>query len=313
MKICDINDSKIKDYIVLLPKCDYDIKDSVEYSFKNVFYLDYDLNENDAEILIDYINNKLKQLILFDYDDFYRLILPYIKKSKKISWIYKNNCASLTDGCVRATFSNIMEFYDRNIINKIGCLDYATYEVLRNAKYNVSYVMLDIDPKSVKKAKVKSKTIGLIGSDFNPNHNIYNQLSALKMVDYDYVKIISSMKATKEFIPFFEIKAEEMGTINEVMSDNFVNLYCNFTFTNNELILKSLDSGVPCLLGNTDIFDKYIELKKSLVLNSDDDINEIAHKLNLIKKNKKNILDQYLKFRKDYSTNSLKTIKNFLK
>ena len=41
MKINEINSLKKKDYIVLLPKCDYDIYDSVTYSFHNVFYLYY--------------------------------------------------------------------------------------------------------------------------------------------------------------------------------------------------------------------------------------------------------------------------------
>ena len=39
MKINEINSLKKKDYIVLLPKCDYDIYDSVTYSFHNVFVL----------------------------------------------------------------------------------------------------------------------------------------------------------------------------------------------------------------------------------------------------------------------------------
>ena len=67
MKINEINSLKKKDYIVLLPKCDYDIYDSVTYSFHNVFYLDYSFEKNDAQILIDYVNQtENMQLILFD-------------------------------------------------------------------------------------------------------------------------------------------------------------------------------------------------------------------------------------------------------
>ena len=55
MNILDINKLKDKDYIVLLPKCDYDIRSSVEYSFKNVFYLDYELTKEHADVLIDFV------------------------------------------------------------------------------------------------------------------------------------------------------------------------------------------------------------------------------------------------------------------
>lgn len=311
MKINEINSLKKKDYIVLLPKCDYDIYDSVTYSFHNVFYLDYSLEKNDAQILIDYVNQtENMQLILFDYDDFYRLILPYIKKEKKIKWIYKSNCASLTEGAIRTIFSSIMEFYDRNIINEIGCIDYATYEVLKNSGYKVKYIKMDVEKK--KKINAKSESIGIIGNDYNPNHNIYNELSALKLIDYESVKLIHTMPVTEHFIKFFNIKENKVDTMDAVISNNFVNLYCNFTDTNNELVLKSMDLGIPCILGNTDIFDSNEILKNNLVLKSDDDINEIADKIDNVRKNKKIIDQEYSKFREKYSLESSKSISEFL-
>lgn len=311
MNILDINKLKDKDYIVLLPKCDYDIRSSVEYSFKNVFYLDYELTKEHADVLIDFVNENLKQLILFDYDEFYRLILPYIRKSKKIKWIFKNCFAELTDGHVRTIFSSIMEFYDRSIVNEIGCLDNSAYKVLKNAGYNVKHILLDINSK-VKKSK-KTNNIGIIGNDYNPNHNTYNQLSALKLIDYKYAKIIKNMSATVHFINFFGIREKECNSLDDVMKDNFVNLYCSFTATNYELILKSMDMGIPCLLGNCDIFDEFPKLKKYLVLTSDDDINEISEKIKDIKDNTDTIMNEYKKFREKYSINSKKSIDKLLK
>lgn len=311
MNILDINKLKNKDYIVLLPSSDWDIKESVEYSFENVFYLDYELTDEHANTIIDFINEKAKMLVLFDYDDIYRKILPYIRKAKKVKWIYKNNIAQMTSWGVRSTFSNIMEFYDRKIVDEIGCLDNSTYEVLKNAGYKVKHILLDI-----KRSKVKNKntnSIGLIGDDYNPNHNTYNQLSALKMIDYSYIKVVKHMDSTNHFINFFEIKEKEVNSLEDVIKDNKVNLYCNFTSNNFELVLKSIDKGIPCVLGNTDIFDKYSKLKKYLVLNSDDDINEIADKINLSIENKDIILKEYDKFRNTYSEKSQKQIKEFLK
>lgn len=311
MNILDINKLKNKDYVVLLPMCDYDIKDSVEYSFENVFYLDYELTKEHADVLIDFINNNAKSLILFDYDDFYRKVLPFIRKGKKVKWIYKNNIAEMTSGEVRTIVTSLMEFCDRKIVSEIGCLDESTYEVFKNAGYNVKHILLDVNPKT-KKSK-KSNSIGLIGNDYNPNHNTYNQLSALKLVDYSYIKIIKNMDATNHFINFFVIKEKLVNSFDEVIKDNFVNLYCNFTANDFELILKSMDKGIPCILGNTDIFDKYPKLKASLVLESDDDINEIASKIDGAKENRETILKEYDKFRKKYSLDSKKTIEKFLK
>lgn len=311
MTIEGLNKLNKGSYLVLLPDADYDIKDSVEFSFDNVIYLDFELNESDANKIIDFVNNKGSKLIIFDWSEAYRLILPYISKKREIKWVYKNNLAGLTTGGVRATFTRIMEFYDRNIVKEIACLDKSTSIVLKKAGYRSSHLLLDVKTKS-RKSK-SNNSIGLIGDDYNPNHNTYNQLSALKLVDYDYCKIVPNMPATKHFIDFFEIKAKEVNSTFDTLVDNDINLYCNFTFNNMELILKSLDLGIPCLLGNTDIFDDYPKLKQYLVLESDDDIGEIANKIKIIRKNKNTILKEYEKYRKEYTNESNKLINKFLR
>jgi hypothetical protein len=311
MKIEEISKLKEKDHIVLLPKPDYDIKESVEFSFKNVVYIDYEMSDKEADIIIRNVNKKNIQLIIFDYDEFYRLILPYIHKNRKIKWIIKNGLASMTDGAVRATFTNLMEFCDRDLISAVGCLDYGAYKVLENAGYNAKHIILDVKEKQSKQKKTNS--IGLIGNDYNPNHNIYNELTAVTMVDYNYIKVLKNMPATKHFIEFFNIKEKEVDSFDKVIKDNFVNLYCNFTLTNSEIVIKSMDLGVPCLLGNTDFFVDYKMLNENLVLVSDDDVNEIANKIEKIKENTEIILNEYKKFRKDYIKKSEKSIKEFLK
>ncbi len=309
MKNDKINKLKENECIVLLPKPDYDIKKGVEYSFKNVISSD-ELTDDDVKNIIEVINNKNVQLILLDYDEVYRKIIPYIRKNRKIKWVIKNGLAAMTDGAVRATFSNLMEFCDRNLISCIGCIDNGAYEVLKNAGFNTKRIILDI--KEEKNKAKKSNSIGIIGNDYNPNHNTYNQLTAVTMVDYDYVKILKNMPATEDFIKFFDIKEQEVETYEELLKDNFINLYCNFTCTIDEVILTSMDNGVPCLLGNTDIFDNYKVLKQYLVLDSDDDVNEMAQKIEEVKENSDKIMDEYKKFRKDYTKKSKESIEQFI-
>ena len=300
------------EYAVLLPGCNYNIRSSVEFSFKKVVNIE-NIDGSEIEKLIKFINKKVKQLVIFNFDDIYRKILPYIKKTISVKCIYSYNFAKMTDWNIRGIFNNIMEFYDRKIITKIGCLDYSTFKVLKNAGYNVEYVMLDVEQPVKSKTNKKSKTIGFLGNDYDPNHNTYNQLSAVKMVEYDKIKIIKNMPATKHFIEFFNIREQQVDSIEEVIKDNFVNLYANFTSTDCNLILQSMDLEIPCILGNTDFFDGYPELKENLVLNSDDDISEIAQKINNVKLNGDKIIESYKEFRKKYSEQSKESIVNFIK
>lgn len=303
---------KNKDYIVLLPASDDDIKDGVSYSFDNVYVIDNMLTDEQVNEIINFINETANSIILFDYDESYRRILPHIRKQKKVKWVIKHNVSYMTQGAIREAYFNLMEFCDRNIVDVIGCLDKSTYQILKNAGYNAKYINLDIK-RTTKKSK-NSNSIGLIGDDFNPNHNTYNQLSAMKLVNrYSFIKTVKHMPATEHFIEFFDIKEKKVNSYDEAMKDNAVNLYCNFTANNKELILKSMDMGIPCILGNTDLFDKYPKLKKHLVLTSDDDISEIASKINDAKNNKDIIIKEYEKFRGKYSIESKKNIEKFLK
>ena len=314
MKVEDLETKKPDKYIVLIPTADQNILEGIKYSFDNVIYLDFEPTVEDAKTLINYINSNdnVKELIVFDYHEFYRQILPEIKRKKEIKWILKNNFASLTKGKNRDSYRNMYEFYKRKIVSSIGVLDKETYEVFKNAGYNVNLIYLDIEKEKMKDNS-KSNSIGLIGDDYNPNHNIYNELSAIKLIkDYSFIKMIRCMPATEHFISYFGIKEKHVDTLSDAMRDNYVNLYCNFTSFNTCKIIKSFDMGVPVILGNTSIFDDYKLLKAFLVLKSDDDISEIANKIDNTKDNYKKIFDEYNKFRSDYSKKSKESIKKFL-
>lgn len=296
-------------YITLLPNIDYDIKESVEYCFNNVIFLDASFKENTIKELVEIVNKKINMLIIFDWHELYNLILPYISKNKKIKCVFKSSIAQLT-GWNRNVFFNILEYYNNGSINEIACLDDETNKVLRNAGYNTTKILLDVRTKTRK--SIKSNSVGIIGNDYDPNHNIYNQLSALKLINYTYAKIVEFLPATKKFINELELRIKQVSNVEEAFVDNDVNLYCNFAATNYELVLKSMDLGIPCLLGNTNIFDNFPILKKYLVLECKDDISEIANKIDLIRKDKQVIISEYRKFRKKYAEQSQMTISSFL-
>ena len=192
MRVEEMKKIKNKDYIVLLPDFDYDIRESVYYSFANVidimskekldqqlrdcFCYSYNYNNDfimdnysdDVNTIVDFVNANCKTLILFDYCGLYRKILPYISKKVKVKWVFRYNMAELTQGLVRLAFHMITEFYDRDIVDTIGCMDLASYEVFKKSGYNTKPILLDIKPLKYKDNK--SKSIGVIGSDREPNH-----------------------------------------------------------------------------------------------------------------------------------------------
>ena len=280
-----------KSSVVFLPKCDLSIYDSLEYTLNNVIKID--LEKEDSEIINNINNSKIKKIYLVGSNDIYRYILPRLKKGIEVCWIFKDSFSNLSNGGVRSVLNTIFEFYDRELVSSIGCLDKDAKEVLENAGYKCEYI--DLQVKKAKGKLIKSNSIGILSNEMDANNNFYNQLAALTFVDYDMCKFISIMKVTKDFIKFFNINAKIENNIDSVMVGNFVNLYINFTNTNNELIIKSFNNGVPCLVGNTDFFNKNKYLKEHLVVRSDDDVNEISDKIKFVKENGKKILEEYNK------------------
>ena len=60
--------------------------------------------------------------------------------------------------------------------------------------------------------------------------------------------------------------------------------------------LISMDAGIPCIIGNTHLLDNDEKLKKMLVLDSDDDVNEICEKIDNVLENKENLNNNLLLF-----------------
>lgn len=282
---------KNKKNIVIIPTYDMDIKESLEYTLNNTITIDRVPEDNK---IIEFINNsKISKIYLVGNNDFYRYLLPRLKKEINVCWIFRDSFSNLSNGGSRYYLECIFEYIDRKLINSIGCINKDTQTVLENAGYNCEFIKLNIKPKRTKHKK--TNTIGILSNDYDPNNNFYNQLAALKLIDYDYVKFKCVMGATWYFCDFFDIKHKKTDNFDEIIKDNFVNLYINFTNTNIELIQKSFNYGVPCLVGNTNYFDNNKYLKEHLVIKSDDDINEIVEKINFVKNNREKIMEEYTK------------------
>lgn len=282
---------KDKSTLVFVPPHDLKYCDSIEYTLGNVIKIDkVDEDKKITEIIN---SSKINKIYLFGYHDIYRFMLPRLKKSINICWVFNDSFSNLSNGGVRYVLNTIFEYYDRGLIDSIGCISIDNQSVFDNAGYKNEYIDLKI--KKTDRKKVNSKTIGILSDDFDPNNNFYNQLAALTMVEYDVCKFKSVMPATNHFVKFFNIKSNVVENIDDVIKENYVNLYINFTNTNKELIMRSFNYGVPVIVGNTDFYDNNKYLKEHLVVKSDDDINEIVEKIRFVHKNYKKIIEEYNK------------------
>ncbi len=282
---------KNKQNIVFLPKDDISIKDSLEFTLHNVLVIDKVNNMNNILNIIN--KSKIQKIYLNGFNSFYEYLLPRLKKEIVVCWIFNSSLSNLSNFGVRGTLNYIFEYYDRKFVDSVGCLNEDNLTIFRNAGYNCEIIALNIKNKKVKYKE--SNSIGILSNDFDPNNNFYNQLASLTFIDYDICKFNYVMKSTKDFIDFFKLKCKKETNIDNVIKDNFVNLYINFTNTNIELIKKSFNLGIPCLVGNTTYFDNNKYLKEHLVVKSDDDINEIVDKINFIKNNREKIINEYSK------------------
>lgn len=283
------NNCKSYNNIIIIPEKYAFNKECINNTFKNIVYIN---NSTNKTKIIEIINNfNIKKMYLIGNHDLYNYIITRINKKTQICWIYDHSFSSLSDRNIRNFLNNLMEYVDREIVNLIGCIDKETYKVFTNAGYNCEYIKLKYNNKT--KKFTNTNTIGILSNDKDSNNNYYNQLASLSFLNYDYCKIYNPTNVTKKFLKIFNIKTKIVDSVEELIKDNAVNLYINFTNTNFDLIYKSFNYGVPCLLGNSDIFDNDKYLKEHLILNSDDDINEITKKISFIKDNKKEILKNY--------------------
>ena len=294
----------MKKTVVLISKYN-NYLESVKYSFKNVIELDGEVSLEERDKLINEIE-KFDNVILIDYIYVYRYLLQNVEKNYKWIITFDISCLSMLGN--KLAYKTLMEYYDRKLVNEIAVLDDNLYELLKKSKYNVSKISFDINKKF---KKVKNDSVGVIGHDYDPLDNYYNVLTAVKLANVK-VNYAGKTNATKNFIDFFDMNSSSKENDYDVIKSSSLVVAASFANLNIENILIAMDNGVIAIVGNTSLFDKYKKLKNYLVLNSDDDVNEISLKLSEAKKHSKEIFEEYKRFRKEFSNESLKQIKSFI-
>ena len=307
-----INDNKDLiynlDYLVCIPK-EYEHHAKIyEYNFKYVYILE--TNYKETMNFIDFVSrNNIGEIILIDYRLEYEMILEKLCNTTHISNIMTFDLASLTNEYCITVHDAIINLYETKKITKIGVLDRNFYLLLKTRFENVYYVSLDI-PK-VETRQTSKYGIAVLSDSGDAKHSYYNSLSAIKLLG-ETLNLQNQIDLVKRFNKTFHLVSKEFESIEELIQASEIALYINFCNSDCTIFIKCMDMGVPCIVGNNTLFEKNDKLKQLLQVTSDDDIDEIATKIQEVRKNKQTILKEYEIYRKEYSKVCKKSIEEFL-
>ena len=266
---------------------------------------DIKIIENIATSLLD-----TKNVILFNLTNENNLLLNMLPRNQRKILIMEYSVSQFSIPTKYNEILLALNYLDKKMIDEIYCLDYNLYMLFKD-KYNFKYLKLDV-AQDKNSTHIQSNSIGLLSDPSSHYSNVMNELSAISMTDYKEVKLLNPIKSVTGFAKRFKLKRTNVKNVEDVITDNELNLYIKFSEICYTLILESMDKGIPCIVGNSDLFDSNEKLKKALVVESDDDINEIKEKIINVSKNKKEIIKEYAKFRKVYSNMSKKSIDEFM-
>ncbi len=301
-----------KKYLVIIPEIIKELQEAFEHTLGNTIILKQGMTE--TEIITNFINqNNYRKLIFVDYAVEYNTIINKLKENHEIKFIFTKSLGSLSDNYSFTILKNIFELYNNKVTSSIGFLDKCMYDTVSMLYKGMFYLKLDIPSNYNSMSEPKeSLTIGLINNGEDPKYSFYNELSAIKLNGKYVAKIDKASKATKKFLKTFRVPYVIEKNKDDLLTNNIVNLYINFTANDYTLFLKSMDAGIPCIIGNNEILDSESKLNDYLMINSDDNIDEIATKITETIKNKKKIQNEYKEFRKKYIKESKHLAEQFL-
>lgn len=275
----------------------------------------------------DEILKKQPRLIIFSaFDLSWSKLIEVLKEKKpkqriKVMWHGSN--AMNVEEYDWNTLRTIIEYCRYGIIESIGFVKKSMYEFYKTKNVNCEFVMntLSIDKNEYKLLDSNNKNvkIGVYASGDRWVKNFYNQLSAASMIKNHLIDCVPRTTKTIEFASLIganvigESKPIPRDELLKRIADNDINIYVTFVECAPLLPLESMELGVPCITANNHHYWEGTELEKYLVVNAPDNIIEIKNKIELVLKNKEEIMKLYVKWKKGYDNKAKKNLEKFVK
>lgn len=293
----------------------------------NLGWTDFDYNHN-VKIIEDVINNGTNQLIFAGLEVGWEKLIRNIRNKHnaiKIKVICNTQDSLLYYEYERENFFSLLKLSKENIIDDIAFLKKGQYEMYNNLGYKCSYLMQNfiLGDKFKQAVGIKSDTIniGIYPLNYTWDKNIFNQLCIPKFIDNSILNYNKLDERMKDFIDTMQIESKEdnIDIINaenvyKAVTKNDVNISCSFTEYFHPVFFISMESGIPCLIGNTsDLFNENDEIMKYIVTKAED--NPIINSSIVIKciENKKKIIELYKCWKEKYNIKAKESIEEFIK
>lgn len=325
--INQIIDNKGKEYIVINNPRWRGPTSSAQELFENIIMIEEMFNEKEIEIIAKEISDSnVKQIIVNGFTLGYDVLVEKIKKTNrsiKIKVFWHGGYPNFINGEELYFFENVIKLAKAKIIDVIGFAKEGMAETFANMGFNTFFVMNTVN--DIEKSRFENKQednntikIGVYSAGDRAEKNTYNQISATKFIKNSVVDCIPITLKLKDFCKVMKI--DYTGETNglprqkllERMAQNDVNLYATFVECAPMLPLESFELGVPCITGNNHHYFKDTELAKYVIVESEDNIDEIAEKIELCLNNRDKIVNLYKEWKIEYDEKVKEKLKEFL-
>lgn len=294
------NTTKVDKYLIIMMDNNDIFSEMIEYNFENVMIY------KSKKESIDFLEkNKINKLIFVGHCLEFDQIIFAKGTECEINFIIPFTLQGLSSKNNLISFNHMLDYNNKLVHCKIGVLDKNLFEVLKN-KQNI--FKLDFDIRKNKYNSKNDKTIGMLNNEFDCSNGYFNSLSAIGILNKT-ARVQEKKYYFKQFNKVFPI--DSVIDKEKFYLNNSINLNINFDDNNPYWFLKSMDSKIPCIVGNNSYLDNKL-LDKHLKVNSDDNIDEIASKISHVKNNEVEIFKEYEKWRKVYTKKSKISIQNFI-
>ncbi len=284
------------------------------------------IESDDYENFLVYalINTQSRLIIFSAFDLSWINLIKKIKKvnpQQRLKILWHGSNAMNIEQYDWQVMKTIFELLDNKIIESIGFVKKSLYEFYKSKGYNVEFVMNYVSLSKISVAKKKSDKvrIGVYASGDRWLKNFYNQLSAASMIENHIIDCIPINEKTLEFGKLIKAKITGSQTLItreemlERLSCNDINLYVTFVECAPILPLESFEMGVPCITSKNHHYWENTKLGEYVLVDSPDDIIKIKEKIEVVLKNKEEILKLYNEWKKDYEKEAKQSIANFIK
>ncbi len=303
--------------------------DGIHLLFKdNVLEIREQYTKKEAHKIAKVIIDSGKKLVIFNsYAEGWDKIISELKLLKRniiIKILIYGENFLLAEEEKWNTFNTILNLYNKGQIDELGFFKKSLYDFHREKGYRTSLLMkyVEIEDKEkyiLKKEKSEVLEVGLYKVYDNMYQNLYNQLNAISLIDNARLDCAPMNYKISMIARLYNINLSGKGneltkeSLYSRMANNDINLYITLIDDSKSLPLESLELGTICMIGENCRYFEGSELEKYLIINKNDNIMEIYHKIKEALNNKEKILTLYNEWKIEYLKNAKESIRNFLK